>query len=184
VDSRQSGDGNARRAPKPPAQRPARVVEAVRTKIGLQQRELHQIELGAAADAFEFAGNRFVRPSALAVFRFDHQLECGRLLASRAPSRPICRSDLSGVGADEARDRSEALSKADPAAGRDKSTPLVDRRNRMAGRPSATSCSRRLVKNGLAWTTSAPTRRNERDAEESSVWNSLRQNPPTVQRWH
>jgi hypothetical protein len=41
---------------------PARIVRAVRAEIGLQQRELHQVELGAAtADAFQFAGNRFKR---------------------------------------------------------------------------------------------------------------------------
>ena len=38
------------------------IVQAVRAAIGLQQRELHKIELGAAAaDAFEFAGSRFKR---------------------------------------------------------------------------------------------------------------------------
>ena len=35
---------------------------AVRAEIGLQQRELHQVELGAAAaDALEFAGDRLKR---------------------------------------------------------------------------------------------------------------------------
>ena len=44
------------------AQHPARIVRAVRAEIGPQQRELHEVELrAAAADAFEFAGNRFER---------------------------------------------------------------------------------------------------------------------------
>ena len=39
---------------------PARVARAVRGEIRLQQSELHQIELGAAAaDAFELARYRF-----------------------------------------------------------------------------------------------------------------------------
>ena len=44
------------------AQHPARIVQAVGADIGLQQRELHQVELcPATADAFEFAGNRLER---------------------------------------------------------------------------------------------------------------------------
>jgi hypothetical protein len=44
------------------AQHPARIVQAVGADIGLQQRELHQIELcPATADAFGFAGNRLER---------------------------------------------------------------------------------------------------------------------------
>ncbi len=45
-----------------PAQHVARIVQAVRTDVALQQRELHKVELrAAAADAFEFADNRFKR---------------------------------------------------------------------------------------------------------------------------
>ena len=41
---------------------PARIVQTVRAEIGLQKRELHQVELcAAAADAFELAGNRLKR---------------------------------------------------------------------------------------------------------------------------
>ena len=40
----------------------ARIIQSGRAEIGLQQRELHQVELCAAtADAFEFASNRFKR---------------------------------------------------------------------------------------------------------------------------
>jgi hypothetical protein len=62
VDCLQSGDGNSRRAAPAPAQHSPRIVLAVRAEIGLQQRELHQIEpCAAAADAFEFAGYRLER---------------------------------------------------------------------------------------------------------------------------
>src|SRR6516165_2704960 len=62
VHSRQTGNGNARGARTPRARHPARIVRAVRAEIGLQQRELHQVELcTAATDSFEFAGNRFER---------------------------------------------------------------------------------------------------------------------------
>src|SRR6516165_2818792 len=62
VHSRQPGNGNARRARTPRARHLARIVRAVRAEIGLQQRELHQVELCAAtADAFELAGNRLKR---------------------------------------------------------------------------------------------------------------------------
>jgi hypothetical protein len=68
VQRRQSGDGNARRAAKAPAQHPARTVRAVRAQVSLQQRKLDQVELGAAAaDAFEFAGNRVERVAIVAV---------------------------------------------------------------------------------------------------------------------
>jgi hypothetical protein len=44
------------------AQHPARIVQAVGADIGLQQRELHQVELcPATADTFEFAGDRLER---------------------------------------------------------------------------------------------------------------------------
>src|SRR6516165_12573292 len=62
VHSRQTGNRNARGARTPRARHPARIVRAVRAEIGLQQRELHQVELcTAATDSFEFAGNRFER---------------------------------------------------------------------------------------------------------------------------
>ena len=44
------------------AQHAARIPQAARAKIGLQQSELHQVELRAASvDAFDLAGNRFER---------------------------------------------------------------------------------------------------------------------------
>jgi hypothetical protein len=59
---RQPGNGNARGASTPPAQHPARIVQAIRAEIGLHQRELDQVELCAAApEAFEFTGDRFKR---------------------------------------------------------------------------------------------------------------------------
>ena len=46
----------------PHAQHAVRILQAVRANIGPQQRELDQIELcAAAADALEFADNRFKR---------------------------------------------------------------------------------------------------------------------------
>src|SRR5271165_5084022 len=43
-------------------QHPASIVRTTRAEIGLQQRELHHVELcTATADAFEFAGNRLKR---------------------------------------------------------------------------------------------------------------------------
>ena len=48
------------RTPTPQAQHPVRLFPAIRAEISLQQSEPHQIELRvAAADAFEFAGDRF-----------------------------------------------------------------------------------------------------------------------------
>jgi len=44
------------------AQHAARIPQAGRAKIGLQQSELHQVELRAASvDAFDLAGNRLER---------------------------------------------------------------------------------------------------------------------------
>src|SRR6266851_813175 len=43
------GNGNVRGASTPRAQHPARVVRAVRAEIGLHERELHQVEMRAAA---------------------------------------------------------------------------------------------------------------------------------------
>ena len=45
----QLGNGRTPGTSTPLAQHPARIVEPVRAEIGLQQRELDQIELGAAA---------------------------------------------------------------------------------------------------------------------------------------
>ena len=59
---RQPGNGNARGAWMPHVRDAARIIQSGRAEIGLQQRELHQVELCAAtADAFEFASNRFKR---------------------------------------------------------------------------------------------------------------------------
>jgi len=59
---RQPGNGNARGAWTPHVRDAARIIQSGRAEIGLQQRELHQVELCAAtADAFEFASNRFKR---------------------------------------------------------------------------------------------------------------------------
>jgi hypothetical protein len=45
-----------------PAQHPTHIVQAVCTDIGLQQRELHEVKLGATtADALKFAGDPFKR---------------------------------------------------------------------------------------------------------------------------
>src|SRR5436305_8552347 len=44
------------------AHHPAGIVQAVRADVGLQQRELHEVELcPATADSFEFANDRFKR---------------------------------------------------------------------------------------------------------------------------
>src|SRR5204862_7659842 len=44
------------------AYHPAGIVQAVRADVGLQQRELHEVELcPATADSFEFADDRFKR---------------------------------------------------------------------------------------------------------------------------
>src|SRR5207302_5699553 len=44
------------------AHHPAGIVQAVRADVGLQQRELHEVELcPATADSFEFADDRFKR---------------------------------------------------------------------------------------------------------------------------
>ena len=44
------------------AHHPAGIVQAVRADVGLQQRELHEVELcPATADAFEFANDRLKR---------------------------------------------------------------------------------------------------------------------------
>ena len=87
----------------PPAQHPPRIVQAVRAEIGLQQRELDQVELrAAAADAFELAGNRFKR-----VDRGGEILpfECGESRATpperadRTDNDPGARARRSGVSA-------------------------------------------------------------------------------------
>ena len=60
-DQRPGADRGTERGAAGAAQ-PVRIVRAVRAEIGLQQREPHQVELRvAAADALEFAGDRFQR---------------------------------------------------------------------------------------------------------------------------
>ena len=62
MEGRQAGDGRARASSMALAHHPAGIVQAVRADIGLQQRELHEVELCAAtADAFEFANDRLKR---------------------------------------------------------------------------------------------------------------------------
>jgi hypothetical protein len=57
---RQPGDGRAGGATTPISDHPSRILHAVGVDIGLQQRERHEVELGAtAADTFEFVDDRF-----------------------------------------------------------------------------------------------------------------------------
>ena len=60
VQSCQPGNGNARGTSTPRTHHSARMVQLVEAEVGPQQCELDKIELGAAAaDPFEFIGNRF-----------------------------------------------------------------------------------------------------------------------------
>src|SRR5580658_4616568 len=62
VGGRQSIYCRTRRAATACAQHPLRVARAAGAEIGLQQRELDEVELGtAAAEAFELADNRLKR---------------------------------------------------------------------------------------------------------------------------
>jgi hypothetical protein len=106
MHSRKPGNGNARGTSTPHAHHPARILQAIRAAIGVQQRELYQVELrAAAADALEFAGNRLER--------VDHGTEI--LPSEGSEGVRHCRNQGSGWGTDpRARARQSAV-RAPPA---------------------------------------------------------------------